>query len=166
MLKAVEDRKLLVSGPLEDARRFDFLEHNAGVGRFKEQHGAVTIGYAKHSMLKNAICASGKNQEGDFIISTLSTDGGLVPRNVVLEKGLGLVDAGILSLPEFVQKSSRNGAKILGLSNKGVISPGFDGDIVIADPISRKAETVISGGKTVFCRGIFSEADNTFYAQK
>lgn len=166
MLKAVEDRKLLVSGPLEDARRFDFLEHNAGVGRFKEQHGAVTIGYAKHSMLKNAICASGKNQEGDFIISTLSTDGGLVPRNVVLEKGLGLVDAGILSLPEFVQKSSRNGAKILGLSNKGVIAPGFDGDIVIADPISRKAETVISGGKTVFCRGIFSEADNTFYAQK
>lgn len=43
-----------------------------------------------------------------------------------------LVKSGEISLNKLSEIMSRNGAKILGM-NKGIISPGFDGDLVLLD---------------------------------
>lgn len=158
MLQAIDAGKLRVSGPQGNV--FDFLDREAGLARCRELGGAVTVGYAGHDVVKNLIVASGKRNNGEFTVNTFSTDGGLVPRNVTLTRALAAVDSGIFSLADFVQKSSRAGAKILGLDNKGVIAPGFDADMIIANPLTRKVETVISGGKITYHQGIFFPVPN------
>lgn len=163
MRQAITERKLLVSGPVGDGRRFDFVDMEAGLKRFEERHGHVTIGYSKHSMVKNAICVAGKRDNGQFTINTITTDGGLVPRNIILENGLPFVNAGILSMSEFVAKTSRAGANILGLTNKGVIATGFDADIVIVDTLVNKANTVIANGKVIYKQGEFFSASNRYH---
>lgn len=44
-----------------------------------------------------------------------------------------LVETGVISLPELIKKMSLNPANILGLKNKGVLSPGADADIIIIE---------------------------------
>ena len=56
-----------------------------------------------------------------------------------LETSLGLsikelVKPGLIDLPKLVDKMSAAPARIVGLTNKGVIKEGFDADIVIIDP--------------------------------
>lgn len=162
MLCAVEQGKLAVSGPVPGGE-FAFLDHAAAVARFKELHGAVTVGYHKHEMSKNILLATGKNSGGKFIIRTLTTDGGVVPRNITLAKGLALVRAGVFTLSEFTAQSSRAGALILGLDKKGILETGCDADIVIADIGTGKAETVISGGTVVRHNGKAFPAPNHFF---
>ena len=164
LLKAIESGKLLVSGPKGEI--FDFLEIQDGLERCKELSGAVTIGYKRHSMVKNLIVASSKRQDKKFTVNAFSTDGGIVPRNVTLNQGLKSVELGIFSMSEFVEKASRAGAKILGLTNKGVIAEDFDADIVITDNITKKAQIVISNGNIVYNNGIFTPSNNKVFYKK
>ena len=52
--------------------------------------------------------AHAKRDDGSFVVDAISTDGGCIPRNVILSQGLSLVKLDVLSLPEFVQKTSLN----------------------------------------------------------
>ncbi|MBN1354178.1 MAG: dihydroorotase [Candidatus Omnitrophica bacterium] len=85
-----------------------------------------------------------------------------------------LVEKKMISWMKLVELVSLNPAKILGLSNKGNLSPGKDADIIIIDPLANwvytkdsikskskntpfinwkfkgKVETVISGGREIF----------------
>ena len=45
-----------------------------------------------------------------------------------------LVETGILTLSQLVEKMSYNPAKILHLANKGSLKPGKDADVVVIDP--------------------------------
>ena len=56
-----------------------------------------------------------------------------------LETSLGLtvtelVKPGIIDLAQMVDRMSTSPARIVGLSHKGTIKPGFDADITIIDP--------------------------------
>ncbi len=44
-----------------------------------------------------------------------------------------LVEENIIDIFSLIEKITRNPAKILGLKNKGLIKPGFDADLVLAD---------------------------------
>ena len=68
--------------------------------------------------------AQAKRDDGSFVVDAISTDGGCIPRNVILSQGLSLVKLDVLSLPEFVQKTSLNPARMLRLKNKGHLSVG------------------------------------------
>ncbi|MDO5532383.1 amidohydrolase family protein [Sutterella sp.] len=77
--------------------------------------------------------AQAKRKTGEFVVDAISTDGGCIPRNVILELGLSLVKLDVLTLPEFVQKTSLNPARMLRLYNKGHLSVGADADITVYD---------------------------------
>ena len=64
---------------------------------------------------------------------------GIIGLETSLGLSLRLVEEGILTLPQLVEKMSLNPAKILRL-NKGTLKPGADADITIVDP--EKAWTV------------------------
>ena len=64
---------------------------------------------------------------------------GIIGLETSLGLSLRLVEEGILTLPQLVEKMSLNPAKILRL-NKGTLKPGADADITILDP--EKAWTV------------------------
>ncbi|MBP3439516.1 MAG: amidohydrolase family protein [Sutterella sp.] len=90
--------------------------------------------------------ASDKRQDGTFTVDAFSTDGGCIPRNVIIENGLGLVKFGAISLSEFVLKASLSTARHLRLFDRGHFTEGAVADITVIDYEKAKAvETLVSG---------------------
>jgi imidazolonepropionase-like amidohydrolase len=105
--------------------------------------------------------ASAKRSDNKFAVNALSTDGGNIPRNTTLKKGLLLVEFGVFTLEEFVRKACCNPAGMLGVEQrKGHLGQGADADVIIVDPVGKQVETVISGGKITFDKGGFYPAPN------
>lgn len=77
--------------------------------------------------------ATAKNDKGRFIVDALATDGGGIPRNVIVEMGLALVRLEAWTLADFVIKSSTAPARALGLAGKGHLGIGADADISVLD---------------------------------
>jgi len=100
------------------------------------------------------VCATAKNQEGDFIVNAISTDGGGIVRNVQIEKGLLLVDLGLLSFKEFVLKTSFNPSRMFGMFNKGHLGVGADADITVLDYKNRKPVLTMAGGNIILLKNI------------
>lgn len=97
--------------------------------------------------------AMAKRPSGDFVVDAISTDGGGIPRNVIIEMGLSLVKLQALSLKDFVRKASYNPAQILGLKNKGHLSVGADADITVLNLRRQTAEFSLVGGKLIMYKG-------------
>ncbi|MCF0253900.1 MAG: amidohydrolase family protein, partial [Duodenibacillus sp.] len=102
------------------------------------------------------LLAQAKRPDGSFVVDGISTDGGCIPRNVILSQGLSLVKLDVLTLPEFVQKTSLNPARMLRLANKGHLSVGADADITVYDYATQEPRAsfvmgrkVLAGGKVV-----------------
>jgi len=97
--------------------------------------------------------AAAKRPSGGFVVDALGTDGGGIPRNVILEMGLSLAKLQALTLREFVLKASANPAAILGLKGKGHLRPGADADVTVADTVAQRAYMTIVDGRIVMCDG-------------
>jgi hypothetical protein len=105
--------------------------------------------------------ASAKCSDNKFAVNALSTDGGNIPRNTTLKKGLLLVEFGVFTLEDFVRKACSNPACMLGVEQrKGHFGQGADADVIIVDPAEKLAKTVIAGGKITFSKGEFYPAPN------
>jgi N-acyl-D-aspartate/D-glutamate deacylase len=83
----------------------------------------------------------------DFTVDGLATDGGAIPRNVILSSGLAVVAAGAMSLSDFVRKTSYNPSRLLCLESKGHLGVGADADITVVDQLRREAVDTIIGGQ-------------------
>lgn len=88
-----------------------------------------------------------------LMVDCISTDGGGIPRNVILPMGLALVDLGALSWKDFVRKTSYNPAQLLGLTNKGTLAEGKDADITVVDVANRVADMTFIDGKICLYKG-------------
>ncbi len=97
--------------------------------------------------------ATAKRPDGRFVVDCISTDGGGIPRNVIVEMGLALVNLQALGLADFVRKTSANPARILGLANKGRLAAGADADITVLDLAARKAVLSLANGAVIMHRG-------------
>jgi len=113
----------------------------------------TTVSFRVNPEIPKLRLASAKKDSGEFVVDCISTDGGGIPRNVTVEMGLSLVKLQVLSMAEFVIKTSRNPAEILGLKNKGHLSIGADADISILDLTSQKAVMSLSNGAVIMREG-------------
>lgn len=93
-----------------------------------------------------------RRESCDFTVDAVATDGGSLPRNVILSSGLGIVAAGAMSLADFARKASYNPSRLLGLESKGHLGVGADADVTIADPLHREAVYTIIGGQVCLRR--------------
>lgn len=119
-----------------------------------EKEGTVTTGsFSVNPAISRFLLAVAKRDDGSFVVDSLSTDGGTYPRNVIVENGLLLVKFGALSLSEFAVKASLNGARALGLENKGHLGVGADADISVLDVEHECAHATIVGGQVIMLRG-------------
>jgi hypothetical protein len=100
------------------------------------------------------LCASAVDENGNFVIDALSSDGGGIPRNFMIRYGYQLVTWGLWTIEDYVRMTSLNPARMLGLENKGHLSPGADADITIFDPIERKPLLTLVKGKGVCSNGV------------
>jgi adenine deaminase len=90
-----------------------------------------------------------KNDSGEFIVNAISTDGGSHPRNVAIQSAMALVAFNALTPLEMAEKLSWNGAKMLGLHNKGHFSEGADADVTVLDPERNQPEMSLVAGKII-----------------
>lgn len=100
------------------------------------------------------LCASSRDENGKYVMDALSTDGGGVPRNFMIEMGTLLIDWGLWTLDDYVRMTSLHPARMLGLHDKGHLTPGTDADITVFDPVTRTAILSIVDGKIVCVNGI------------
>jgi hypothetical protein len=113
----------------------------------------TTVSFRVNPEIPRLRLASAKKDSGEFVVDCISTDGGGIPRNVTVEMGLSLVKLQVLSMAEFVVKTSRNPAEILGLKNKGHLGIGADADISVLDLTSQKPVMSLSNGTVIMRRG-------------
>ena len=99
-------------------------------------------------------------------MDALSTDGGSLPRNVIVEGGCALMKLGGLTPLEFAAKSSLIPARMLGLHDKGCLRVGSDADITIYDPVRGKAVLSFVAGRPVLQNGAVVAGGGTVLTTK
>jgi hypothetical protein len=113
----------------------------------------TTVSFRVNPEIPKLRLVSAKTDSGEFVVDCISTDGGGIPRNVTVEMGLSLVKLQVLTMAEFVIKTSRNPAEILGLKNKGHLSIGADADISVLDLTTQKPVMSLSNGTVIMREG-------------
>lgn len=121
---------------------------------WESKRGVCTCCFPVNKREISFLCASSKCESGEYVIDAFTSDGGGIPRNFMITYGYPLVEWALWTLPEFVRKTSTNPAKMLGLKNKGHLSPGADADITVFNPVNREAVLTIVGGKVVCASGV------------
>ncbi|KJS20575.1 MAG: hypothetical protein VR72_14375 [Clostridiaceae bacterium BRH_c20a] len=113
----------------------------------------TTVSFAVNPPEPRIRLVTAKRASGEFVVDSISTDGGGIPRNVTVEMGLSLVKLQALTMEEFVLKTSYNPAQILGLKNKGHFKLGADADITVLNYKKQKPFMSIANGKVVMYKG-------------
>jgi len=152
---------------LEEALRVKYAGVYALVGSKMEYiYGEKAINYWKGHDFKAGICfpvnrrrsaqvcATERDNKGNFVVDAISSDAGAIPRNCILAHGLPLVRFCALTLSELVQKISWTPSRMFNLKNKGHLSVGADADITIFDPDNAKVAIVLIKGKVCMVSGI------------
>jgi cytosine/adenosine deaminase-related metal-dependent hydrolase len=125
----------------------------AALAHWRQQATDATVSFAVNPPEPRLRLVTAKRKSGEFAVDAISTDGGGIPRNVIVEMGLALVKLQALSLPEFARKASYNPARILGLTRKGTLAPGADADITVVDVDRQRAVLGMANGRVIMHRG-------------
>ncbi len=125
----------------------EILEGTDALQYWEERMDEKVVGcFPVNAAVSRLMLAQAKREDGSFVVDAMSTDGGCIPRNVIIPMGLSLVRFGALTLPEFVMKASLNAARHLRLFDRGHLSVGAVADITVVDQKSLTAtETYIDG---------------------
>ena len=97
--------------------------------------------------------AVARDEDGAFAIDAISTDGGGIPRNFLVDRGLALVRLGALSMADYVRKASLHPARMLGLERKGHLGVGADADVTVIDPALGRATMSLVAGRPIMVDG-------------
>lgn len=95
-----------------------------------------------------------RREDGSFAIDALATDGGGIPRNWMVERGLALVRVGAFEISDYVQKASWAPARMLGLARKGQLGVGADADVTVLDLERGVATMSFAGGEPLMIDGV------------
>lgn len=109
-----------------------------------------------NSAISRLMLAAAKRDDGTFVVDAFSTDGGCIPRNVIIPMGLMLVRFGAISISEFVLKASLTPARHLRLFDRGHLSEGAVADITLIDEARAQA-------KATYINGILNMKDGVLY---
>jgi hypothetical protein len=131
-----------------------YLPRDEGEAYLKESGYENMVSFPVNRRSTAFLCATQKDDTGNYIVTALSTDGGAIPRNFLLSHGLSLVRFNALSLSEFVRKACWAPARMLGLFDKGHLAPGSDADVVVADNRRHCALLTVAGGQVIMSDGI------------
>ena len=137
----------------EEGGRMVLASGDRAVAYWRERDTDTTVSFKVNPPEPRIRLAAAKRPNGQFVVDCISTDGGGIPRNVIVSMGLALVKLQALTMKEFVQKTSYNPARILGLTNKGHFQIGADADISVLDVEAQKPVMSTVNGKVIMING-------------
>lgn len=138
---------------MESGGRVVLATGKKGVKWWQHRQTDTTVSFPVNPAIPRLRLATAKRSDKSFVVDCIITDGGGIPRNVTVELGLSLVKLAALTIEEFVMKTSRNPACILGLKNKGHLAVGADADITVVNVKHQIPVLSLSNGKIVMVRG-------------
>ena len=130
------------------------LRGQKGLQKWLEEKTRIGLSFPVNLRSTALICATEKREEGTFVVDAISSDGGAIPRNVILEHGMQLVGFGALTLRELVLKTSFNPAKMFGFVSKGHFSVGADADVILVEPVTGKVQMTFIDGTLSMANGM------------
>ena len=133
--------------------RLELVTGKDGLAAFEARDSDVPMSFPVNLPSTAFALTEARDDDNEFIVDAVASDGGVLPRNVNIEQTMAMVRFGAITPLEAVAKLSFNPAEMFGLHAKGRLSPGADGDVTIVDPASGSATTTLAGGKTVLRDG-------------
>ncbi len=130
------------------------LAGEAGVAAWLKAGTGAGLSFPVNPPGSAVALAVAREPDGGFAVDAISTDGGGIPRNTIVEQGLALVRFGALTPAEFVQKASANAAAMLGLRDKGHLGAGADADITVLDLERGRAVLSFVAGEMIMVDGM------------
>ena len=131
-----------------------FLPPDEGHAYWERNNTNANCSFLVNDPVTMLACVTARRKDGSFTVDAISTDGGGIPRNVIFENGVHLVAMGYMTMQDLVLKSSYYPARMLGLVNKGHLTPGADADLAVFCPRSGKALYTIVGGAVRMAAGV------------
>ena len=126
----------------------------AAVDHWRAQGMRLGVSFVVNPAEPRLRLATARHADGRFIVDALATDGGGIPRNVIVEMGLALVRLEAWSMTDFVRKACLAPACALGLDAKGHLGPGADADITVLDLARGIPRQTIVAGAAVMRDGV------------
>jgi hypothetical protein len=147
--RAIGDRYAQVNAPCEEAGVNVLLGGREGVAAWRKAGTRLLVSFEVNDPDVLTLCATAKDKKGNFIVDAISTDGGGIVRNVQIEKGLLLVKLGLISIDEFVLKTSCRPSRMYGMLDKGHLGVGADADITVLDFETRRPVLTMGRGSII-----------------
>ena len=132
-----------------------------GVKYWKEANTDIGISFPVNVPQSTFLCATCRDDKGQFIVEGISTDGGCIPRNVTVRSGLALVRYSALTMEEFVTKVSTTPAKMFGMTSKGHLGIDADADITVLDVEKGEPTMAIAKGQIIMINGVVTGQGGT-----
>jgi hypothetical protein len=130
------------------------LSGEPGRELWRELGTRADLCFAINNPLSQFLLAVARHRDGRFAVDALSTDGGGIPRNETVARGLALVHFGALSLADFVRKACWAPARMLGLFEKGQLGVGADADAALINPHTRQVKATFAAGQPIAIDGV------------
>lgn len=146
----------------DDGQTSTLIGGDEALKYWKSKNTKTAGSFPVNPAVSRFLIAQAKRDDGSFVVDSISTDGGCIPRNVIIDTGLSLVRFGALTLPEFVVKASVNAARHLRLVNKGHLSEGADADITVFNLEEQKAVMTWVAGRQVLDHGRLLQKGTNF----
>lgn len=133
------------------------------VALWRAQEKSGVGGFMINPVMSRIPLCIGKHGNGDFRVDALASDGGAIPRNVIVSHGLALVELGAFTLTDFIMKTSYNPSRMLGMAEKGHLSPGADADLTVLDMKAKQPIMTVVSGKICMHKGLVVGNGGTIY---
>jgi len=141
------------SAYVQRAGRVELVERSEAVDAWEQAGTGIGVSFPVTPAESALALSLARDDDGDFVIEALATDGGAIPRNYMVERGLALVRVGGLSLADYVRKVSLDPARMLALPTKGQLGPGADADITVLDLERGRAAASFVAGEPIMVDG-------------
>ena len=133
--------------------RVELVEREEAVDAWEQAGTALGVSFPVTPAESALVLTLARDEGGDFAIDALATDGGAIPRNYMVERGLALVRLGALTLADYVRKVSLDPARMLALPEKGQLGVGADADITVLDLERGRAVASLVAGDSIMIDG-------------